>query len=105
MVAEKFEKEHRVVITAIRNIVYSSQNCEQFFVSTTYTDNSGKSNPMYIMNRDGFTLLVMGFTGKKALEFKLQYIEAFNKMEESHWAILHQRMQSQDIVKGRRFIA
>lgn len=38
---------------------------------------------MYIMNRDGFTLLAMGFTGKKALEFKLQYIEAFNKMEES----------------------
>ena len=36
---------------------------------------------MYYMNRDGFTLLAMGFTGKKALEFKLKYIEAFNKME------------------------
>lgn len=36
---------------------------------------------MYLMNRDGFSLLVMGFTGKKALEWKLQYIKAFNQME------------------------
>ncbi len=42
-----------------------------------------KKNPMYIITRDGFTLLVMGFTGKKALGFKLEYIEAFNKMEKA----------------------
>lgn len=36
---------------------------------------------MYIMNRDGFSLLAMGFTGKKALEWKLKYINAFNEME------------------------
>lgn len=36
---------------------------------------------MFVMNRDGFTLLAMGFTGKKALQFKLDYISAFNKME------------------------
>ena len=46
-------------------------------------DNSGKENPMYVMNRDGFTLLVMGFTGEKALQFKIDYIEAFNKMEQT----------------------
>ena len=37
---------------------------------------------MYYMNRDGFSLLAMGFTGKKAIDFKLKFIEAFNKMEE-----------------------
>ena len=34
------------------------------------------------MNRDGFTFIAMGFTGRKADEFKLKYIQAFNKMEE-----------------------
>lgn len=81
LVAEKFGKRHDHVLRDIKNLIDSTQNWGQLFVSTTYTDNSGKSNPMYIMNRDGFTLLAMGFTGKKALEFKLQYIEAFNKME------------------------
>lgn len=81
LVAEKFGKRHDHVLRDIKNLIDSTQNWGQLFVSTTYTDNSGKSNLMYIMNRDGFTLLAMGFTGKKALEFKLQYIEAFNKME------------------------
>lgn len=81
LVAEKFGKRHDHVLRDIKNLIDSTQNWGQLFVSTTYTDNSGKSNPMYIINRDGFTLLAMGFTGKKALEFKLQYIEAFNKME------------------------
>ena len=43
--------------------------------------NRGKEYSMYYMNRDGFSLLAMGFTGKKALDFKLQYIQAFNQME------------------------
>ena len=67
LVAEKFGKNHFDVTKAIKKLNDSQQNCSQFFVSTTYTDNSGKSNLMYIMNRDGFTLLAMGFTGKKAL--------------------------------------
>lgn len=87
LVAEKFGKRHDHVLRDIKNLIDSTQNWGQLFVSTTYTDNSGKSNPMYIMNRDGFTLLAMGFTGKKALEFKLQYIEAFNQMESALKAI------------------
>lgn len=51
------------------------------FVESTYV-NRGKEYPMIYMNRDGFTLLAMGFTGKKALDFKLKYIQAFNKMEQ-----------------------
>lgn len=48
-----------------------------------YTDEQGKKRPMYEITRDGFTLLAMGFTGKKAMEFKIKYIEAFNAMEKS----------------------
>lgn len=50
------------------------------FYETTF-ENRGKQYPMYLMNRDGFTLLAMGFTGKAALEWKLKYIQAFNVME------------------------
>lgn len=90
-VAETFGKEHNKVIRSIENIITeaknglsdnSAQNCAQsFFYETTYKDGSGKSNKMYLMNRDGFSLLVMGFTGKKALEWKMKYIQAFNEME------------------------
>jgi anti-repressor protein len=58
LVAMKFGKEHKDVIRAIKNIIHSAQNCAQFFYSTTYKDSSGKSNTMFIMNRDGFSFLV-----------------------------------------------
>lgn len=81
-VAKHFEKEARNVVRDIRNL--TAQNCavEKMFIETTYINERGREYPMYLMNRDGFSLLVMGFTGKKALEWKLKYIDAFNKMEE-----------------------
>lgn len=82
LVAEKFGKQHKHVIESIKKIIHSAENSAQFYVSATYVDNSGKNNVMYVMNRDGFTLLTMGFTGDKAFQFKLDYIEAFNRMEE-----------------------
>lgn len=81
LVAEKFGKKHYHVTDAIKNLLNSHEKSGQFFVSSTYIDNSGKENPLFIMNRDGFTLLAMGFTGKKALQFKMDYIAAFNAME------------------------
>lgn len=84
LVAEKFDKRHCDIIKKIKGLLNDSpQKCGQFFVSSTYTDSSGKENLMYIMNRDGFTLLAMGFTGQKALQFKLDYIDAFNRMEQT----------------------
>lgn len=81
-VAEHFEKEHKTVLRSIHEIL-AAQNCAaRFFYETTY-ENRGKQYPMYLMNRDGFSLLVMGFTGAKALEWKLKYIEAFNAMEKA----------------------
>jgi len=81
-VADTFEKNHRDVLRAIVNLeIGSAKLRSQMFAEGTYT-NRGKEYPMYYMNRDGFTLLAMGFTGDKALQFKLQYIKAFNEMED-----------------------
>lgn len=95
LVAEKFGKNHFDVVRAINEIV-KTQNCcltetqqlNSMFVKSEYDyplnngTNAVRKVPMYIMNRDGFSLLVMGFTGKEALTFKLDFISAFNRMEE-----------------------
>lgn len=60
-VAENFGKEHRNVIQSIENISAENSAVTQMFFKTTYTAGTGKSYPMYLMNRDGFTLLAMGF--------------------------------------------
>ncbi|MCG0636034.1 antirepressor [Lactiplantibacillus plantarum] len=84
-VAEVFDKQHKNVVQAIENKLDSAENSAQYdsmFSKGFYKDRSGKSNPMYYMNRDGFAFIVMGFTGHKADNFKLQYIKAFNEMED-----------------------
>ena len=85
LVAEKFGKNHKHVLDAIRELISSAEKSAvlKMFVPSTYIASNNKENPMFIMNRDGFTLLAMGFTGEKALQFKLEYINAFNKMEEA----------------------
>ena len=81
-VAEQFGKEHRNVIQAVKNLIAENSALTPMFIEDTYTAGTGKKYPMYYMNRDGFTLLAMGFTGKEALAWKLKYIQAFNMMEE-----------------------
>lgn len=82
-VAEKFRKRHDRVLRAIDDLkIYSPQNWGKSFTESTYKDSSGKTNKMYYMNRDGFTIVAMGFTGKSAIEWKWKYINAFNAMEE-----------------------
>ena len=80
-VAESFGKEHRNVIRDIETLKKDVLNFEQMFQEGDIPDNYGRPRRAYFMNRDGFTLLAMGFTGKKALQFKLKYIEQFNLME------------------------
>ena len=80
-VAEVFEKRHDLVLRAIKNLVVDLLNFEEMFWLANYQDSYGRNQKLYRMNRDGFSLLVMGFTGKKALEWKLKYIRAFNEME------------------------
>lgn len=82
-VAESFGKRHRDVMRGIEGLRKNAQ-AQRMFVKSTYVHpQNHQEQPMYYMNRDGFSLLVMGFTGKKALDFKLKYIDAFNKMEQT----------------------
>lgn len=83
-VSRYFNKRHDAVL---RDIAAITSNCPKSFsahnfVGASYLDEQAKNRPMYIIYRDGFMLLVMGYTGKKALAIKLAYIEAFNAMEE-----------------------
>lgn len=84
-VAETFEKEHKHVLEDVRRISDNLDTAEfsALFYETEYKASNGKRNPMYLMNRDGFTLLVMGYTGEKAMKFKLAYIKQFNAMEKA----------------------
>ena len=85
-VAETFNKNHKHVLEAIDNLKEGvAENWADLFYEDTYTHPQNKQQyRMYYMNRDGFTLLAMGFTGNDAMKFKLQYINAFNKLEEEH---------------------
>lgn len=79
-VAEHFGKQHKHVLDAIDNLVAENSATKNMFLEQT-REYRGRDFRFYLMNRDGFSLLVMGFTGAKALEWKLKYIEAFNAME------------------------
>lgn len=96
-VADTFEKEHKEVIRSIEGqkdadgktkhlglIEQIEQGgelpFEKYFIPSEYKSN-GRSYREYLMTRDGFTLLVMGFSGEKAMKFKLAYIKQFNQME------------------------
>ena len=84
--AEKFGKEHKHVLDAIRELIQgcAETSADPMFVETIYVNEQNRQEyPMFVMNRDGFTLLAMSFTGKKALKFKLNYIAAFNAMNRS----------------------
>lgn len=80
-VAEVFGKEHRHVMDSIRNLTAENSAVKKMFSESKYFNSRNQEWPMYYMNRDGFTLLAMGFTGRKAMSFKVKYIDAFNRME------------------------
>ena len=83
LVAEKFGKQHKNVLRDIENIRKDLPEGSWLnFEPSEYKDSTGRKLPMFEMNRDGFSLLAMGFTGKKALEWKLKFLAAFNQMEQ-----------------------
>ena len=83
-IAEYFGKKHQHVMEKIRKLLdeLPSEWGVSNFRQSSYFNVQGKEQPCYEMTKDGFTLLAMGFTGKKAIEFKLNYINAFNAMIE-----------------------
>ena len=84
-IAVDFEKEHKNIIRDIENLIKedSSILSNALFIESDYTNSNNRKFKEYLLTRDGFSLLVMGFTGSKALQWKLKYIEAFNKMEQT----------------------
>ena len=80
-VAEVFEKGHQHVLRDIDNLKKDLSNFGQMFAEGAEPDSYGRDRRVYYLNRDGFTLLAMGFTGRKAMSFKVKYIDAFNRME------------------------
>ena len=97
-VAEFFEKEHRNVLRDIRSITepksgLSAEFTELNFEPTSYIDNFNRKQRCYAMTRDGFTMLVMGYSGAKAMRFKELYIKRFNDMEHCIAAMVTARQQ------------
>lgn len=94
-VAETFEKRHNNVLADVRTIQrqISSAEFSALFQEETYVAENGKKNPVFIMSRDGFTLLAMGYTGEKAMRFKLAYIAQFNAMEDALQGKLMERQK------------
>lgn len=110
-VAEQFGKNHAHVMRDIRDIIGQigdESKIGSMFNETTYADKYGREKPMYTMTRDGFSLLAMGFTGKKALEFKLKFINEFNRMEETLKKLTDKGtlawLQTRQLVKATRRI-
>lgn len=103
-IAINFEKKHKNVVRAIENIMgYDKRFAGLNFEPSEYKDVSGRTLPAYLMTRDGFTLLVMGFTGEKAIEWKIKYIKAFNEMERIIWEQTTAEMERQYLRTMRRY--
>ena len=81
-VAERFEKQHKDVLETIRNLAAENSAVKNICIESNY-ENRGKQYPEYLLTRDGFSLLAMGFNGSKALEWKLKFLEAFNQIEQA----------------------
>ncbi|EPY98725.1 hypothetical protein L278_12430 [Mannheimia haemolytica D35] len=79
-VAEYFEKRHDNILRRLETLECSAEFSLLNFKESYYFNEQNKKQPMYLMTQDGFTLLLMGFTGKKAMQFKESYISVFNAM-------------------------
>lgn len=91
-IADRFEKQNKHVNEAIRKLMDENSTVKNMVTENKYLSPRGREETEYMLNRDGFSLVAMGFTGTKALEWKLKYIEAFNKMETA----IHKSLNSKD---------
>jgi Rha family phage regulatory protein len=105
-VADYFGKRHDDVLKAVRNLIAEVgegrvRNFAETSIDVAQPNGGTRAVPAYRLTRDGFTLLAMGFTGKRALRFKLAYIDAFNAME----AELHKPVAIADTFRNGRWLA
>lgn len=98
-IAKTFGKNHFDVLKAIKTLDTPKDFTDRNFSLSEYEDSTGRKLPMYQITRDGFTFLAMGFNGKRVTEFKIAYLEAFNKMEEAlkkqAYAGIEQKLRTQ----------
>lgn len=92
-IADAFGKEHKNVIRDIENLDCSDKFTQLNFELSVYKDKSGKQNKEYIITKDGFVMLAMGYTGEKAMAFKEAYIAEFNAMDAELKRIYKERQQ------------
>ena len=108
-VAQFFEKDHRHVLRDIRAIIEPKSGLSEEFIKlnfevSNYKDSMGRKLPCYALTRDGFTILVMGYTGQKAMRFKEQYIRRFNEMEQFIDTLVSAREQFPKLTRNIRLI-
>ena len=96
-VARVFDKLHKNVMKSIRNILGSAQNLanQNWFAETTYTDAQGKRQPMFLMNRDGFSLLTMSLTGEKAIRKHPNMVKLYVRYGQQ-WLDTHPNVKSHE---------
>ncbi len=104
-VAEIFGKDHAKILRSIAGFTeaksgLSSKFTEINFEMSSYKDPTGRRLPEYLLTRDGFTLLVMGFTGPKAMQFKEAYINRFNEMERYLQALGEARLEFPELTQA-----
>lgn len=103
VIAERFNKRHDNLLRSIQTLkvglLKNEETPAKYFIrSDRVDDQNGERYPEYLCTRDGFSLLVMGFTGKEALEWKLKYINAFNQME----AFIQERRSSEWLITRKQ---
>jgi Rha family phage regulatory protein len=91
--ARVFDKPHNDVLKVITKTI---EECDQEFgqgnfSQSSYKNSQGKKQPQYMMTRKGFSLVAMGFTGKKAMDFKVAYIQAFENMADLIYSRIHSK--------------
>lgn len=97
-VAEAFDKQHKHVLRDIERITEPKSGLSEGFISQNfyrdkYKDKTGRMLPCYCLTRDGFTMLVMGYTGTKSMKFKELYIKRFNEMESFIQTLVNARVE------------
>lgn len=99
LMAEVFKKEHKNILRAIENLQCSEAFNRLNFERVEYLDHKGEKRPEYIITRDGFSFLAMGFTGKKAARFKETFLQAFGKMEQALRSMSPLSLSRMDLLK------
>ncbi len=105
-IAEHFEIKHKNVLRDIKAISvkipdsFRELNFEPTFQTVAGPNNSSRQEPLYLLTRDGFTLLAMGYNSKRAIEWKIRYIEAFNALEAHALELAREAGYQQGLASG-----